>query len=284
MSGITRNVLMTVVAVLALGAAAFAQSANSTQTPPANSTQTQPANSAPAQPANNAPAQPANTVQVQTANGVSYLTDGAGTTLYYFTLDVDGRSRCVGGCLSKWPPFNAASITVPSTLSAGDFGTIQRPDGSSQTTYRGWPLYYWYKDQKPGDATGDGAGGVWFIVKVPAYTVMIGTSRKARGNYLTDGQGNTLYYFRKDTPGQSNCSGGCLKAWPAFNAATVQVPSALNPSDFATITRADGSSQTTYKGYPLYYFVGDKKRGELAGQGLHRVWYVIDPRRFPPAQ
>jgi predicted lipoprotein with Yx(FWY)xxD motif len=60
------------------------------------------------------------------------------------------------------------------------------------------------------------------------------------------------------------------------------VPSALKASDFSTITRTDGASQATYKGYPLYYWVKDKMRGDVTGQNVGKVWFVIDPDRFPP--
>jgi len=96
--------------------------------------------------------------------------------------------------------------------------------------------------------------------------------------------GLTLYYFTKDSSGQSACTGNCLKNWPAFTADSFSVPSELNASDFGTITRDDGTMQVTYKGYPLYYFVRDHKRGEMAGQAVGKVWYVIDPEKFNPGQ
>ena len=43
-------------------------------------------------------------------------------------------------------------------------GTTARTDGTTQVTYNGWPLYYWIKDQKPGDATGQDVGGVWYVL------------------------------------------------------------------------------------------------------------------------
>jgi predicted lipoprotein with Yx(FWY)xxD motif len=216
------------------------------------------------------------------ANGVSYLTDNKGMTLYYYTVDVDGNSACYGGCAKAWPIFYAADISVPSNLKASDFGTITRTDGSKQTTYMGWPLYYWQKDVKTGDMTGEGVGKVWYVLKVPAYNVMISTT-KDLGNFLVDGAGNALYWYTKDSVGMSACSGGCLKAWPAFTATTFSVPSALNPADFGTIKRDDGTMQTTYKGYPLYYWQNDKKRGDVTGQAVGKVWYVIDPAKFPPS-
>jgi predicted lipoprotein with Yx(FWY)xxD motif len=220
-------------------------------------------------------------VQVMTASsGTKYLADSKGMTLYYFTLDTDGKSACYGPCEKAWPVFYARDLTVSSDLNANDFGTVARKDGSMQTTYKGWPLYYWVNDKAPGDMTGEGFHGVWYILKVPAYTVMMGTAKAAGGNYLTDGDGRTLYYFTKDSAGMSACTGNCLKNWPAFSASSFVVPSNMSPSDFGTITRSDGTTQATFKGYPLYYFVKDTKRGDVAGEGIANVWYVVDPAKF----
>ncbi len=223
-------------------------------------------------------------VQVQTASdGTHYLTDAKGMTLYYFTPDTDGQSACYGPCEKAWPVFYAKDLTVSSDLSGDDFGTITRTDGTRQTTYKGWPLYYWVQDQKPGDMTGENVHGVWFILKIPAYTVMIGT-HNPEGNFLTDGEGRTLYYFTKDSSGTSACTGNCIKNWPAFSADSIVIPSVLNASDFGTITRDDGTTQVTFRGYPLYYFIRDRKRGEVAGEGVAKVWYVVDPQKFVGAQ
>ncbi len=219
-------------------------------------------------------------IQVQTASdGTKYLTDAKGMTLYYFTVDTNGQSACYGDCEKYWPVFYAPNVTVSPDLDAADFGTITRTDGTKETTYKGWPLYYWFQDKQPGDMSGEGVGGVWYIEKVPAYTVMIGTGKPV-GNYLTDGEGRTLYYFTKDSSGQSACTGDCLKNWPAFTADTFSVPSGLSPDDFGTITRDDGTKQVTYKGSPLYYFIRDTKRGQVNGQAVGKVWYVIDPAKF----
>jgi predicted lipoprotein with Yx(FWY)xxD motif len=224
-----------------------------------------------------------NTIQVKSnPDGVNYLTDAKGMTLYYYTKDADGQSACYGGCATAWPIFYSADISVSAPLQPSDFATITRTDGTKQTTYQGWPLYYWQKDTKPGDATGEGVGKVWYIQKVPAYNVMISTSASL-GNYLVDGAGQTLYWYTKDSAGISACSGNCLKNWPAFDASSFIVPSALNPADFGTIKRDDGTLQATYKGFPLYYWVNDKKRGDTTGQDVGKVWYVIDPAKFPPA-
>lgn len=220
-------------------------------------------------------------VKIGMSNGGGYLTDSQGMTLYYFTKDVSGASVCNGKCAQAWPPFYADNLTIPSTLNKSDFGTITRDDGSKQTTFQGWPLYYWQNDKAPGDMTGQGVGGVWYTVAVPSYTVMLANSGTL-GNYLVDQNGMTLYWFTKDQPGMSNCEGKCIQAWPAFMPPTVVVPQGLTSSDFGVINRADGSQQLTYRGYPLYYWQNDKQRGDTTGQNVGKVWFVIDPKNFPP--
>jgi predicted lipoprotein with Yx(FWY)xxD motif len=224
----------------------------------------------------------AQSVQVKTSpGGASYLADDNGMTLYYYTLDANGQSACYGGCAKAWPVYYAANLAAGDGLSADDFGTITRTDGTRQTTYKGWPLYYWFKDKAAGDMTGEGVQKAWYVLQVPAYTVMIGTN-KAVGNYLVDGSGNALYWFSKDKANMSACSGDCLKAWPAFISDSVVVPSGLKASDFGTLTRDDGTAQVTYKGFPLYYWFKDKTRGDITGQNVGKVWFVIDPEKFPP--
>jgi predicted lipoprotein with Yx(FWY)xxD motif len=97
------------------------------------------------------------------------------------------------------------------------------------------------------------------------------------GQILVDANGMTLYYFVRDTPGYgtSVCTGTCLGIWPAFDAPGVRVSSPLKPADFGEFTRADGGKQTTYRGWPLYSYSGDKAPGDTTGYGFNKVWYVM---------
>lgn len=97
------------------------------------------------------------------------------------------------------------------------------------------------------------------------------------GKYFTDAKGMTLYVFRKDSPGKSVCAGPCVARWPLYFRAQVAAPAGVNGTDFATITREDGLQQTTYKGWPLYYFASDKAPGDLLGQAVGNVWFVANP-------
>jgi predicted lipoprotein with Yx(FWY)xxD motif len=91
------------------------------------------------------------------------LTDEAGMTLYVFDKDAagSGKSACNGECAKKWPPLVAAE----SDRAEGDYSIITRDDGTRQWAYKGKPLHLWFKDQKPGDATGDGVNNVWHAAR-----------------------------------------------------------------------------------------------------------------------
>lgn len=97
----------------------------------------------------------------KTADGV--LTGPSGMTLYTFDRDAagSGKSVCNGPCATNWPPLMAAASDQPS----GDYTIITRDDGSKQWAHKGKPLYFWAKDAKPGDKTGDGFNKVWSVAR-----------------------------------------------------------------------------------------------------------------------
>src|SRR3972149_9056185 len=102
------------------------------------------------------------------------------------------------------------------------------------------------------------------------------------GSYLADAKGMTLYWFKKDSPGKSACAGPCVEKCPFYHREKVMAGKGLSEGDFGTITREDGKKQSTFRGYPLYYWAGDKAKGDTSGQGVNNVWYVVDPANFPP--
>jgi predicted lipoprotein with Yx(FWY)xxD motif len=91
------------------------------------------------------------------------LTGANGMTLYTFDKDAagSGKSLCNGPCATNWPPLFA----MDSDMASGDFSIVMRDDGKKQWAFKGKPLYYWNKDQKPGDRTGDGFNNVWHTAK-----------------------------------------------------------------------------------------------------------------------
>ncbi len=94
-----------------------------------------------------------------------FLVDAEGMTLYLFTKDTENTSTCYGDCATAWPPLlTDGEATVGEGLDASLLGTTERTDGTTQITYGGWPLYYWVKDEAPGDTTGQDVGEVWYVV------------------------------------------------------------------------------------------------------------------------
>lgn len=102
-----------------------------------------------------------------TAPAPAQVTDGIltgknGMTLYNFDRDAagSGKSVCNGPCATNWPP-----LTAGDAAASGDYSVVTRDDGGKQIAYKGKPLYYWIKDTKAGDKTGDGVNNVWHLVK-----------------------------------------------------------------------------------------------------------------------
>lgn len=98
--------------------------------------------------------------------GPATLADGVyvgpnGMTLYTFDRDATGKSNCNGPCAANWPPLMASAGAAPS----GDWTVIRRDDGSHQWAFKGKPVYYWVRDAKPGDRTGDGVNNAWRLVR-----------------------------------------------------------------------------------------------------------------------
>lgn len=343
------------------------------------------------------------------------ITDNNGRSLYFFANDAGGTSNCSGNCAVTWPVFYKANLAIGTGLEATDFAEITRADGSKQTTYKGWPLYYFASDAAAGDVKGDAVGGTWMIAKAD-YTIMLGntqlvgadgkgynvqgaeeavvskylTNDKGRalysytpdrasqnnwtvdgdatsaknttwpiyqptvigsiptvltrsqfatitvfgknqvtfkgrplyyfgadagtrttkgvsaptpgagiwkvvnneseaaaqpadikltasatlGNVITDNNGRSLYFFANDAAGVSNCAGGCAVTWPVFYKANPAVGTGLSTADFGEITRTDGAKQTTYKGWPLYYFASDAAAGDVKGDAVGGTWMI----------
>lgn len=109
-----------------------------------------------------------------------------------------------------------------------------------------------------------------------ASTTLIVTQNTAKGSIVTDASGKTLYKYANDTSTVSNCSGTCARVWPPLT-----VPSGTTPTagagisgQLATIQRADGTTQVTLDGSPLYYYANDTAAGDATGDGLNNFSVV----------
>ena len=110
----------------------------------------------------------------------------------------------------------------------------------------------------------------------------IAVSSTRLGRILAGPSGRTVYIFLADRGTTSSCnSAACVQYWPPV--LTAGAPSAgagANPALLGTTQRKDGTAQVTYAGHPLYYFITDKKAGDVTGQGINGFggpWYVVSP-------
>ncbi len=230
-----------------------------------------------------------------TATMGNILVDQKGMTLYFFSKDVDGQSACTDGCLDNWPIFYSSTLEIGSGLDANDFAVITRSDGKPQITYKGWPLYYFVNDQNAGDAKGEGVNAVWFVAS-PDYSVMLAVGQLVGADgknylsdytegtgltpFLTDLAGRTLYTFKKDSANTNNFTASDFSnnnVWPIAEITPDKVPSTFDAADFGQID-VYGKKQLTYRGWPLYYFGQDMKRGDTKGVSFPApgVWPVAN--------
>jgi predicted lipoprotein with Yx(FWY)xxD motif len=98
------------------------------------------------------------------------------------------------------------------------------------------------------------------------------------GEVLVDGDGMTLYLFTQDPPGESVCEGDCADAWPPLIVDDdPRIGDGVDAALVRTITRADGTMQVTYDDAPLYNWAADQQPGDVTGQGVNDVWFVVLP-------
>lgn len=118
-------------------------------------------------------------------------------------------------------------------------------------------------EETPAPGDGDGA-------------VAVEMATTSLGEVLVDGEGMTLYMFDKDEQGESTCYDDCATAWPPL---TVEgeptVGEGLDDSMIATVERTDGTMQVTYNSWPLYYWQDDAAPGDVKGQAVNDVWWVL---------
>lgn len=178
------------------------------------------------------------------------LTDSTGRSLYVQARDVPntGAVANLGEISRFYPPFYAESMDGGGGINISEFGYLTRADGKKQTTFRGWPLYYYINDRAPGDAKSQGANNITFLAK-PDYTVMVRDNATV-GVYLADVAGAPLLARENGTLDEP--AAGCVP----FRASPVIGPSPLvQPAEFGLTDGPAAGAQTTYRGMPLYAYV-----------------------------
>lgn len=191
----------------------------------------------------------------------SVLVNDKGMTLYFNDRDegAPGRSTCIEECAAMWPPLLAAADAPP----VQGWGTVARPDGAKQWSYRGKPVYLYAQDAFPGGQFGEGVDSVWRIAFIPiAMPAEIKQGPTVLGKVLTDAKGMTLYTMDTDAAGKKpGCVGQCLWSWTPITAPLM----ARAFADWTVVELDNGSRQWAYKGKPLYRHVADISAGEING-------------------
>ena len=176
------------------GAAGLAALALALTACASSSSSSAPATSAPAAGGGNASNASGGALAMKTINGTAVVTDAQGMTLYWFVPDTSTASKCTGSCATYWPPVTG-TVTAGSGVT-GTLGTITRPDGTTQATYDGHPLYTYVGDTAPGQAKGNGknlSGGVWYEMTVSGAKPATGTSGSTPTSTSTGGGGGYGY-------------------------------------------------------------------------------------------
>ncbi|AZK97858.1 MULTISPECIES: SCO0930 family lipoprotein [Streptomyces] len=204
------------------------------------------------------------------------LTDSAGFTLYRFDEDTakPPRSRCEGDCAKAWPVVAAEGATAPSGADPDLLGEVTRPDGGTQLTVAGWPVYRYAEDTAAGQARGQGVGGTWFAAAPD------GGKAGGGGAAGTGGTGGTGGY---GTPGGDSASGSASGSGAASGADSApgagRTESAAPPG---LSTRKDpklGEIVVDRAGMTVYRFVKDSAwpmRTACTGACLEK-WPVVAP-------
>ena len=127
-------------------------------------------------------------------------------------------------------------------------------------------------DDEPSGTAAPAAPTTTAAQETSGATVAVASSKL--GDILVDADGRTLYAFTKDKGDQSVCGGECATNWPALTG-TATAGTGAQASLLSTAMQANGSSQVTYGGRPLYHFAGDARPGDTNGQGVGDVWFAV---------
>ena len=118
-------------------------------------------------------------------------------------------------------------------------------------------------------------------VAAPSGPAVVATADGATGAFLTDGAGRSLYLWLGDSSSTSKCTSKCATYWPPLLTSGAPTANGMATSNLlGTSKRADGTTQVTYAGHPMYYYAGDKSAGATSGQGVNAfgyLWWVVSP-------
>jgi len=132
-----------------------------------------------------------------------------------------------------------------------------------------------------GCAPGGDAGGTpdATATEKPSGSADLTTASTPLGTVVVDSAGMTVYVFDKDTAnsGSSACTGACLATWPPVTTSSSTPTATGVTGTLGTIRTPAGTRQITLQGLPLYTYAGDKATGDVTGQGVNNIWWVVSP-------
>lgn len=114
---------------------------------------------------------------------------------------------------------------------------------------------------------------------VPAGAAELKTASSGAGQIVVDAKGMSIYFFTKDVKdsGTSACTGACITAWPPVLTESDSPAVDGVTGTVGTIATPEGKKQVTVNGLPVYYYIQDKAAGDITGQGVNDVWYLVSP-------
>ena len=188
------------------------------------------------------------------------------------------------GCAGVWPP----ALASADAKAVGNWTVIDRPDGRKQWAYEGMPLYTSILDKQAGDVYGATlmdpifdfgiTGAVRFPI-TPQSNIppqfMIYTGFAGRSVELTNGR--SVYYSDRDGRNKSNCNDACLDAWEPILAADY----AHTQGEWTTFERSPGVRQWSFRGMPVYRYIGDTRSHSEDGSDVPG-WHNVYTQKAPP--
>jgi len=138
---------------------------------------------------------PGATVKTASSSLGTILVNAQGMTLYHLSAEKSGKFICDNaGCTGIWHPLTVTAGSAPSG-EVGSLGTVKRPEGTTQVTYKGEPLYTFAQDQRPGETKGQGFKdvGTWSVATAGAASS--GAATQPAGSSGGESSGGSAYKY-----------------------------------------------------------------------------------------